>query len=41
MNFEFDGTFPAHQPDPLNFDNLKDLRKSIGRKSGFWVGTGR
>lgn len=29
MNFEFDGTFPAHQPDPLNFDNLKDLQKRV------------
>jgi len=29
MNFEFDGTFPAHQPDPLNFENLKDLQKRV------------
>jgi len=29
MNFEFDGTFPAHQPDPLNFDNLKDLQARV------------
>lgn len=29
MNFEFDGTFPAHQPDPLNFANLVDLQKRV------------
>lgn len=29
MNFELDGNFPAHQPDPLNFDNLKDLQKKV------------
>lgn len=29
MNFELDGTFPVHQPDPLNFDNLKDLQKKV------------
>ncbi len=29
MNFELDGSFPAHQPDPLNFDNLKDLQKMV------------
>lgn len=29
MNFELDGSFPAHQPDPLNFDNLKDLQKRV------------
>lgn len=29
MNFELDGSFPAHQPDPLNFDNLKDLQKKV------------
>ena len=29
MNFEFDGTFPAHQPDPLNFENLKDLQARV------------
>lgn len=29
MNFELDGTFPVHQPDPLNFDNLKDLQKRV------------
>lgn len=29
MNFEFDGTFPAHQPDPLNFENLKDLQAKV------------
>src|SRR5260221_554636 len=29
MNFTLDGTFPSHQPDPLNFDNLKDLQKKV------------
>lgn len=29
MNFELDGTFPAHQPDPLDFDNLKDLQSRV------------
>lgn len=29
MNFEFDGTFPNHAPDPLDFDNLKDLQKRV------------
>ncbi|HEX7042216.1 MAG TPA: phosphomannomutase/phosphoglucomutase [Patescibacteria group bacterium] len=29
MNFELDGSFPAHQPDPLNFDNLRDLQKKV------------
>lgn len=29
MNFELDGSFPAHQPDPLNFDNLKDLQAKV------------
>lgn len=29
MNFELDGTFPAHQPDPIQFDTLKDLQKKV------------
>lgn len=29
MNFEFDGTFPAHQPDPLDPKNLVDLQKRV------------
>lgn len=29
MNFDYDGTFPAHQPDPLNFENLVDLQKRV------------
>ncbi len=29
MNFEIDGNFPAHQPDPLQFDTLKDLQKKV------------
>lgn len=29
MNFELDGTFPAHQPDPLDYANLKDLQERV------------
>lgn len=29
MNFELDGTFPAHQPDPLQHETLVDLQKKI------------
>lgn len=29
MNWEFDGTFPAHQPDPLDPENLVDLQKRV------------
>ncbi len=29
MNFELDGSFPAHQPDPLNFENLVGLQKKV------------
>lgn len=29
MNFELDGSFPSHQPDPLDFENLKDLQKRV------------
>ncbi|MDE2025907.1 MAG: phosphomannomutase/phosphoglucomutase [Patescibacteria group bacterium] len=29
MNFELDGSFPAHQPDPLDFKNLVDLQKKV------------
>ncbi len=29
MNFKLDGTFPSHQPDPLIFDNFKDLYKRV------------
>lgn len=32
MNFTLDGSFPAHQPDPLNFKNLADLRKKVIRE---------
>lgn len=34
MNFELDGTFPAHQPDPLQFDTLKDLQKGVMEEKG-------
>jgi phosphomannomutase len=29
MNYELDGNFPAHQPDPLNPKNLVDLQKRV------------
>lgn len=29
MNFELDGNFPSHPPDPLDFDNLKDLCQKV------------
>lgn len=29
MNFELDGTFPAHQPDPLQSETLIDLQKRV------------
>ncbi len=29
MNFTLDGTFPSHQPDPLESKNLKDLQKKV------------
>ncbi len=29
MNFKLDGTFPVHQPDPLQFETLKDLQKRV------------
>mgnify|MGYP001561051010 CR=1 FL=1 len=29
MNFELDGTFPAHQPDPLQTETLVDLQKRV------------
>lgn len=29
MNFDLDGTFPVHQPDPLQFETLKDLQKKV------------
>ena len=29
MNFELDGTFPAHQPDPLIYENYTDLMKRV------------
>lgn len=36
MNFNLDGSFPAHQPDPLDFENLKDLQaKVIAEKADF------
>ncbi|MBP6913863.1 MAG: phosphomannomutase/phosphoglucomutase [Candidatus Levybacteria bacterium] len=29
MNFEYDGTFPAHQPDPLQAETLVELQKRV------------
>ncbi len=29
MNFELDGSFPVHEPNPLKFETLKDLQKRI------------
>ena len=29
MNFELDGNFPAHEPNPLNFETLKDLQRKV------------
>lgn len=29
MNFALDGTFPVHQPDPLQLDTLIDLQKKV------------
>lgn len=29
MNFELDGNFPAHQPDPLQFKLLKSLQEKV------------
>ncbi|MBI2022395.1 phosphomannomutase/phosphoglucomutase, partial [Candidatus Daviesbacteria bacterium] len=29
MNFELDGNFPVHQPDPLQPENVKDLQKRV------------
>lgn len=29
LNFELDGTFPAHQADPLQFETLRDLQKKV------------
>ncbi|MBI4080509.1 MAG: phosphomannomutase/phosphoglucomutase [Candidatus Levybacteria bacterium] len=29
LNFTLDGTFPVHQPNPLEFDTLTELRKKV------------
>lgn len=29
LNFELDGTFPSHQPDPLDEDNLKVIKQAV------------
>ncbi len=29
MNFELDGNFPAHEPNPLKFETLRDLQKRV------------
>lgn len=38
MNFTLDGSFPAHQPDPLDFNNLIDLQKRVvSEKADFGI----
>jgi len=38
MNFTLDGTFPVHQPDPLEFKNLKDLcQRVVDEKADFGI----
>ncbi|MFH0952342.1 MAG: phosphomannomutase/phosphoglucomutase [Patescibacteria group bacterium] len=32
MNFELDGTFPVHQPDPLDEDNLQILKEAVKKE---------
>jgi phosphomannomutase len=32
LNFEFDGTFPAHEADPLKEENLEELKKKITKE---------
>ncbi|MFH0836873.1 MAG: phosphomannomutase/phosphoglucomutase [Candidatus Aenigmatarchaeota archaeon] len=29
MNFELDGTFPSHEPDPFKEENLADIKKRV------------
>jgi len=29
MNFNLDGSFPVHEPNPLNFETLKDLQAKV------------
>jgi phosphomannomutase len=29
MNFQLDGSFPVHEPNPLNFETLKDLQAKV------------
>lgn len=38
MNFDLDGNFPAHQPDPLQFKLLKSLQeKVVAEKADFGI----
>jgi len=40
MNFELDGTFPAHEANPIKFETLKPLRdKVIAEKADFGIAT--
>lgn len=32
INFDIDGTFPAHEADPLKAENLKELKKKIAKE---------
>lgn len=34
INRELDGTFPAHQPDPLQFETLKELQAKVKEVEG-------
>ena len=29
MNFELDGSFPVHEPNPLNFETLVGLQEKV------------
>ncbi|MCL6096387.1 MAG: phosphomannomutase/phosphoglucomutase [Patescibacteria group bacterium] len=40
MNFELDGSFPVHEPNPLDFETLKDLQKKVvDEKADFGIAT--
>ena len=40
MNFELDGSFPVHEPNPLDFETLKSLQKRVvDEKADFGIAT--
>jgi len=40
MNFELDGTFPAHEANPIKFETLKELQKKVvDEKADFGIAT--